>query len=301
MSEQQPEEHPQGPDSWENWRAANRREPMFHAGEFPLYTDAWLTGEITSGVGPYQVFNTVAISPVPGEVMPRAVLRVQWHVRWRHTSMDRTDSGSYHGGNMADEIAALASLLLGIRLQAGGQTRSFDSDGDPLGKPVAYDYRPQPKLPTPLMGPALRLCTGEHSLMPLERLCDYPLLTREEAIAFVRAARLYQQALWVGDSDPSLAWLMFVSAVETAANQWDSSKGDPLERLREAKPQLVSLLDAEGKPRLSERVARMIADSIGSTRKFGDFLTSFLPAAPEARPADWAQVEWTQDNLRRCF
>ena len=38
----------------------------------------------------------------------------------------------------------------------------------------------------------------------------------EKAIAIVRAARLYQQAVWVADDDPNLAFLWLVSAVEVS-------------------------------------------------------------------------------------
>ena len=49
--------------------------------------------------------------------------------------MTKTDTSQYHGGWLVDEIAALLSLCLGIRIKAGGQTRIFEEGKDPKGHP----------------------------------------------------------------------------------------------------------------------------------------------------------------------
>jgi hypothetical protein len=49
--------------------------------------------------------------------------------------------------------------------------------------------------------------------------------------------------MWVAESEPSLAWLLMVSSVESAANQWRKNKGLPAERLGAEKPQFVSYLN----------------------------------------------------------
>lgn len=41
-----------------------------------------------------------------------------------------TDDESYHGGLLQDEIAALISLSLGIRLKAGDHSRDYPNPSD---------------------------------------------------------------------------------------------------------------------------------------------------------------------------
>lgn len=51
------------PISYQNWVAEQEGEPSQYAIEYTLFTDAHITGEIKEGYGPYQLFNTVPISP----------------------------------------------------------------------------------------------------------------------------------------------------------------------------------------------------------------------------------------------
>src|SRR5688572_7910479 len=96
----------------------------------------------------------------------------------------------------------------------------------------------------------------------------------------------YQEALWVAESDPSLAWLLLVSSVEGAANQWKKSRGAPEDRLRAAKPELAQYCDSLGVDGLLSRVASEFADSLGATKKFVDFLIAHLPSPPDRRPPE---------------
>ncbi len=70
----------------------------------------------------------------------------------------------------------------------------------------------------------------------------YGNLSPGDAIALVKSARLYQDALWISESQPAFSWLFFVSAIEIVANHWRKGKASPLERLKVAKPDLVKLL-----------------------------------------------------------
>jgi hypothetical protein len=45
-------------------------------------------------------------------------------------------------------------------------------------------------------------------------------IVRRSILSPGRAARLYQDALWIVESEPNLAWIMLVSTVETAAKEW---------------------------------------------------------------------------------
>jgi hypothetical protein len=138
-------------------------------------------------------------------------------------------------------------------------------------------------------------------MMPLENLKRYPRLTPGQSIALVRSARLYQDALWLAESEPNLSWIMLVSAVESVASEWRSSSSPPLELLRKSNPSLVDYLENTGIEGLSGRIAREFADLSRSTAKFVDFILEYLPPPPEKRPAEWVRLEWTEDSFREAL
>jgi hypothetical protein len=290
-----------GTPAYDNWRAFLENEPLLGSSEYLMYTDAWLTGEVATGLEPYRFFNLIPIGWQRGRVRAAVALRLSLHVDFETPSMEKTDQSRYHGGWMTDELAALASLKCGVRFRAGGETRSFDIDGDPQGRPVAWDSRPEPTLSIGIRGFVLPAVTGQHSMMPIEEMKTFTALSPEQAIALVRAARLYQDALWLAESEPNLSWLMLVAAVETAASYWHSSKDLPLERLRETRSEFCEYLEATGVAGLATRVANEFADSIGATKKFIEFLLGHLPLPPKERPAEWSQVDWSPDNLKKAF
>ena len=156
-------------------------------------------------------------------------------------------------------------------------------------------------MPVSLHGIVLPTCGGQHSLMPLEQLATYPDMDARVAIGVIRAARLYQDALWVAESEPNLAWIMLVSAVEAAANRWQTSIDEPLLRLRSANPDLVEYLDSTNVEGLVERIAAEFADGTRSTRKFVEFLMAHLPPPPLPRPVEREQIAWDDTEMRRAF
>ncbi len=105
--------------------------------------------------------------------------------------------------------------------------------------------------------------------------------------------------MWIAESQPELSWLMFVSAVEVAAGQWRSAKDSDLERMQASRPDMVALLTPYGDD-LVQRVAKEIADYMGSTKAFTEFLINFVPAPPERRP-DYNQHSWEVPELTKTF
>lgn len=290
-----------GTPSYDNWRAFRANEPLLGAFECLMYTDARMTGEITTGLEPYRFFNLVPLRFGRGEVRPAVAVRVDLHTEFETPPMERTEQSRYHGGWMTDEIAALASLACGVRFRSGGETREFVVNGDPQGRPIAWTTSAEPTLSIGMRGFVLPDITGEHSMMPIVNLGNFPNLTPGLAIALVRSARLYQDAIWLAESEPSLSWLMMVAAVETAAGYWRTSRDSPLDRLRESKLEFVEFLDGTGVEGLANRVAEAFADSIGTTKQFVDFLIAHLPGPPERRPPECGQVDWAQESLRKMF
>jgi hypothetical protein len=293
-----------GPIAYENWKRFLNGEPSTGAHEVPLFTDSWILGGIEYGtLGPYQLFNTV---PMPGsgrELRPTIVLRIEDHLPPNPPlpEIRRTEDAAYHGGGLDDEIAALVSLCLGVRTKAGGRTRVFGLNPDPRGTPISWYHDRTPSLPDSRRILVMPAVAGRHSLGDAERLTTLPNLSLEAAVALVKTARIYQAALWIAELDPSLSWVLLVSAIESAAEQWRSSHGSPVERLTDSHPELRDrLFDRGGEDHVTE-IAGLLDKYIGATRKFVEFVDRFLPAPPVARPATPYQFEFEAANVKKAL
>jgi hypothetical protein len=247
--------------------------------------------------------NPVAVQQRRGEFRPAIIVRVEHHLGDDPSEiinrMSKTDQRWYHGGGLYDELAALTSLALGIRGKAGGVTRDFDVDSgtDPRGRPIGYAADPV-DTPPPRRRVIVRNALARRSLDEIRVFANLPAVSAAMAIAVVRAARLYQDALWISDTDPSLSWVLLVSAVEVAAIAWRRKNDPPVERMRASKPTLEPLLRDYGGDELVQRVAEEIADYMGATRKFREFILKFVPNPPAERPGDAGQHPWDEPTLK---
>jgi hypothetical protein len=196
----------------------------------------------------------------------------------------------------------LVALCLGIRAQAGDRSREFSPKGDPRGLPSAPRFRSEPTLPTWRRPAVLPSLAGQHSLNDqLPPLKTIAKLDPETATALVRAARLYQAAVWVADIDPNQSWILFSSAVETAAEQWKKGDDAPLDRVRAWKPHLIELLVEAGGAELATKVADEISNLTGATKKFLDFLLTYRPDPPANRPPEWLQLDWSRGAFKKAL
>lgn len=296
------------PFVYTNWKAAIEKEPSLGSEEFPLFSDARLIGEFKENCGPYQFIHLVGRLAQCGVARPVFILRISCHIDVTVSlpDMDETRDDLYHGGDPAEEIAALASLALGVRLKPGDLSREFTLGDDPLGVPRAFGLKPDPVIPMGSPGLVLPNTCGDHmhrdlgeALKPFATL---PQVSPSDATALVQAARLYQDALWIAESEPSLCWLMLVSAVETAANHWRKEKAAPLETLKDSNPELFELLKEAAVENLPQRVADLIADKLQSTKKFIDFCLEFRPPPPPKRSEqEFFRHRWTKRKLKEAM
>jgi hypothetical protein len=286
-------------ETYENWTCFAKGEPSTAVVEARLFTDVWLIGELR-GLGPYSFLNTVApTNPYPGRPRPAVAVRAALHFPKRQWSIGMTDDFEhYHGGDFIDEMAALASLFLGIRMQAGPVDREFVHGGDPFGSPIQWGRKAAPVLPPPAGAPQIPRLRKECNLLDLKSLESFPARGVREANALIKAARMYQQAVWVCDSDPNLAWLLLVSAVETAAVIWAGSESTPRDRLRAWQPQLYQLLETSASPDLIDPIAQILNEYTRSTKKFIDFLVEFSPDPPTERPTKFLRFSFSRKDLK---
>jgi hypothetical protein len=289
---------------FENWKASLDQKDSIRAYEFGLFTDAEIFGDELS-TGPLILMNTAhgPWSPIEKSLQPSITVRVNifkevspYHI----PNMESTDDNAYHGCDMDDEIAALTSLILGIRMKAGPWTREFNQHTGSRGYPTYYRNKCLPQLHPRHSYPTIpRILTA--NIKNVSRLLAFPKLTDRDAKALIKAVRQYQESLWVSDSDPSLAWVMMVSAVESAANHWRIENDAPIDRLDASRPDLYEFLLDRLEQDQVEEVAGMIADYMGATKKFTDFLLEFFPGQPEERPDPECQVSFEFKDFKKIL
>ena len=250
--------------SQQNWieknKAQSNRMTPREVYEYALYSDALFTGQILLSHWPYAFLNTLPIGA--STINTAIVLRVEMHLDgFDLPDLSKTDETVYFGGQLEDEIVALASLCLGVRLASGGISRMFRHGSDPYGQPAEWDRRLKPTLRFQREGPVLPDIRGSHSLNSLNRLESILRIEPERYISLVRACRLYGDALWISESEPHLAWLLLVSALETGANDTYCSQPSTHDTFRRAYPKLDTRLQQVG----GVKHAREVADAIGHT------------------------------------
>lgn len=290
-----------GTDAWENWRAFLNGADEYENCEDELHSDTVFTGNAKS-FGPY-ILSAVSRKQ-PGRVSPAVIVHNSLRADLMRMpvvggKLAPRSSDGYHNGLIGDELAALISLELGVRLRFAGTRRSsgiHDAHLPPLFEDVPPMTRPGPAtremLPRVLRRPA--------SLSALPLLETFPRVGGDAQASLVRAARSYSSALWWANEDPNLAWLQLVTAIETAAAhvglEGDAALSD-LEVLRDQEPELcVALGDDEA---AQERVAAVLAPKKLVRRKFTNFLVNRRPPPPadKERP-QFDFLDW--EDFRKC-
>ncbi|WP_431839984.1 hypothetical protein [Gordonia hongkongensis] len=281
-----------GTDAWENWRAFLDGAHEYENYEDELHSDVAFTGNSVS-YGPY-IFSAVS-GKQRGQVSPAVLVRNSLRadlMRLPVIDGERAPQASdgYHNGVIGDELAALVSLELGVRLRFAGTRRSsgihlYDTHLPPLFFDVPKLTRPGPS--TREMLP--RVLRRRASLSALPLLRSFPKVSADAQASLVRAARSYSSALWWANEDPNLAWLQLITAIETAAAHVGLDEGNEslsdLEVLRTAEPDVWVALDGNDEAR--SRVAAVLAPKKLVTRKFTNFLVNRKPPPPpeEERPS----------------
>jgi hypothetical protein len=103
------------PIGLKNWRAIDGGAAAGAWGEWVLYSDARIVGELR-GLGPYELLNLVPSQDRrPGHALPAIALRMDWVNEFDIDPLftaTKAITESHHGGWIDDEIAALVSLAL---------------------------------------------------------------------------------------------------------------------------------------------------------------------------------------------
>ena len=306
----------QAPDGWQLW---HHPAPESWGWEFLLYSDSAIRGtpyySSEETLGPWLFFPTGADPDGPRVTAQLAVRSLHAHPLpgWQVDPrvLGPSDPGYkgtadwYTGQSGDDEVASLLSVALGVRLRSGGMIRQFrvGPGEDPAGLPTFHDHRPPVLAHTPIDRMQVSgLFGAEVPLAPgLELLGRYPLLTPTQAVALVKAAKHYADALWIANSDPEQAWLRLVTAIEVVADLEKPDTADPSVLFSVKFEASAELIRAAGGEDLLARVAQEITGVDGATKKFLGFMAKYSPGPPPGeRPKDENhQVDW--DRLDRAM
>lgn len=284
-----------------NWLLRKEGRPALATYEYPVYTDAHIVGEIKDSDSPYSFLNPITIRNEAGLVQAAVIVRADIHLQGEPPDFSKTETSVYHGGWLNDELASLMSLCTGARMKSGGVSRMFSERDDQKGRPVAWEARPTPILNLTKSRLVLPHAIGTVSIEEAKRIDLLMSLTAIQASALIKAARLYQDALWLAESEPSLAWLMMVSALEVAASQWRSEDGTPAERLIQSHQDMATQLEAIGGAELLDFVASQIVPTLGATKKFIEFTLEHMPSPPKVRPREGARISWGRSAMKKAL
>lgn len=283
--------------SYKNCKLFQSRNDVFGISEFIIYSDSRFTDEV-KGELVYSFLNMIPMDDVG--VKPTITVRALSALDPAKLSfMDKKPhTDDFHGGWLSDEIAALVSLKLGVRAHAGSNVREYAHHTPDYGRPRAEQNPPPPLMSK---GSFVVPSAKKHiKISQLKILNDIYKLSEKDFNSLIKSARNFQDSLWICESSPNLAWLLMVSALEVAAGNWDSNKGDKVDRFKAAKPELFDRLLDHNIDGLIEDIATQFEGTFGATKKFCDFCVNFLPDAPPIRP-DSGKIEWDEQSLLKIF
>ena len=290
---------------WNNWKNAESIGQAHSTYEFRLYSDAHIIGERT--YGPYTFINTVPHRSAVDrhEILPVIIVRVDWYGQPDNLDLTRTKKEGYHGGYFPDEIAALVSLLAGIKIEAGPIARTYHRDREgkivnPFGRPLTHSHSFLPFKVGPTMKPRIPWLQKTFRLEKPSLLDTLPKLSTSVSTALITSARQFQKACWLSDTDPNTSWLLFVSALEIAAQQWDSTSDTVIDKLSESHPALTKMLRAKLDQEELQRAAYELRKVTGATNKFLNFCLNY-PVQPPERRSTRCQISFEGSELRAAL
>lgn len=285
-----------GTAAWTNWGAFNAGDREREFAEDELHSDSQFLGGPKT-FGPYSL-SIIFRDHQRADVCPAVILRAGVHTSLTPEvivdgELTETDTKGYHGGILSDEIAALISLELGVRLRFAG-TRLLSGihhGGERAGGPYLFDVPRATRPGTPDREILPNCLTREPNLDNLDLTIRFSTVKEKDQVQLIRAARSYADAIWWANEDPNQAWLQLVTAIEIVAKSQQSGSYVPEEVIEELDPALWALLkDLDDNVR--SKLAKMLAPQHRITQTFIDFVAKFAPDPPPVR-STWDELDWS--------
>lgn len=281
-----------GTAAWQNWRAYDAGSEKLETFEDELHSDVRFSGAPVE-LGPYRLSLVHRLGDHP-EVSVSLLLEGDIHT-WLvpevvvDGQIVPTDKENYFGGALADEIVALVSLELGVRLRfAGTRMTSGFNGNDPLRLAVTALGRPG----TPGREVVPFVMSRAAAIDSLTLVPAFSRLDEADERAVVRAAMAYSNAIWWANQDPGQAWLQLVTALEVAAKHQQARGLEPTSVIADVDPDLWAELLQVPEPTRG-RLAKRLAPPLRATLTFKRFVAGYAPEPPEPRNS-WEQLDWTR-------
>lgn len=134
------------------------------------------------------------------------------------------------------------------------------------------------------------------NLEELKFLDSIQKLSLKESIALIKSARLYQDAIWIGESEPQRAWILLVSSLENCAKQWENPTYSAENGLTETYPKLAAYLLNYGGEEHLNKVAGYLSDRFKLAQNFVDFVIEFL-----SKSASHPLSNYTDQQMGKIF
>ena len=284
---------------YSNYRAFQNNEGKHSTIEFPLFSDAQFRGEFVSSDCPYYFYNLIYSRPGA-----KIILRADIYLPPSMNMKIESNSDYYCDAFFPHDLVAICSLILGVRLKAGGRTREFRYGEDPLGRPTNRSSIREEQSVIELDKIVLNNCHlmpgivfNVGNLEELKLLISIKKLSLQEMTALIRSARLYQDAIWLGESEPQRAWILLVSALENCAKKWKNPNYSPIDGLKETYPSLSEYLQNNGGEEHLQRVADYLSDRFKLAHNFVEFIIEFFAKSPDSHLLS----NYTTQQMKKIF
>lgn len=227
-----------------NMDSLDEKDVIFHTYEYELIVDSNLVGEFS--YGPYEIVRWESGLFNEGDCRKLILKTKESMPCYDEAYFDNLSSKKYyHGGGIADEITALASLFLRRRIKLIQSVRCNDKPDIFVKKPNNYIDK--------------QLILGSSDITDLSTWFD--LLERMDEVhhpKFMLATRLYHRSVLMIEDDPDLAYLTLISAIETLCVDYPLEKIPTLKSINSKLDGMINSLieDDDSKTELKKLILK---------------------------------------------
>lgn len=244
----------------------NDETQEFNTREYEVLTDSFTVGELY--FGPYYFTIWEFGMKKDGEKRKLCLRIKEKKIVVDESGNIPNKDGFYHGGGIAEEIVALASLALHGRYILGTVVRDNDK---PMIFSTGYGHIDE------------SIVNGRKNISELTQFFELVKgLKTEYHLKYILAVRLYHQALLVIEDQPDIAYLNLVSSIETLCQDY------PVEKvtLSQIDERLESLVQKIEDKSLREKIAETIVKREKRiNKKFVSFIMNYT------EDSFWARVD----------
>lgn len=241
----------------ENMRLLSQENGEDSSAEFLVTVDAQFVGEVE--YGPYWL-RLWTFGDVPAGENRYLCLGINERIKPLATDPGQlSKKGFYHYGGVPGELVALASLFLRRRMRLGPLVRM--EDRPVVGKPKKTMINEQ-------------LAMGRANLTDLAPWLKLTAaLAPEYQLPFILSAKRYSRALQFIETEPDIAYMELVCAVETLAQA--DIEGDISIGLEDLNPKVAEVIRKIADPKLQKELCNTMRELVGAKKKFRMFVERY--------------------------